>query len=426
MHLIFKIKYPRLKLMVNFKTYLNLILNFNLFFINNGIYTKKLVFELSKLLDSNYIIFTNSARISIYLILKNLIKKNQYVVMSPYTIADVVNMVICAGGIPLFVDLDSNTCNISYSKAEALIDRNNNIGAILITHFYGLVGDVESFRKLSLEKNIPLIEDAAQSFGAKLNGKYSGTFGTAGVFSFGLFKNISSFYGGAIVTDDEVLFNKINNDLKYFKNIKLQFFLNKVLYSILLNTILNKYIFSFFTFWIFRYGLLNNIDAINNKLKIDVNPTKYTKIPNNYLYKPSDLQAFLILDKLKLLNQYNNSRICNASKFTSQLSGINQVRFPPAVNYGRNIFWYLPLMCDDRESLVKYAAIHGIDLTVSYHRNCASIPSFSDYFKKLEQAELTANSVVYLPTYPSYPEIEIYKVCSIISEYFSQEGMNVR
>jgi hypothetical protein len=125
------------------------------------------------------------------------------------------------------------------------------------------------FQKLSQENNIPIIEDAAQSFGAKYNDKYSGTFGTAGVFSFGLFKNISAFYGGAIVTNDKILYEKIKNDIKLFKNIGLKYFISKIFYSILLSTILNKYIFSIFTFWIFRFGLLHNINIINNKLKID-------------------------------------------------------------------------------------------------------------------------------------------------------------
>jgi dTDP-4-amino-4,6-dideoxygalactose transaminase len=63
------------------------------------------------------------------------------------------------------------------------------------------------------KRGIPVIEDAAQSFGAKLKGNRAGTLSDAGIFSFGLLKNVTGFIGGAVITKDRVLESEIRSDL---------------------------------------------------------------------------------------------------------------------------------------------------------------------------------------------------------------------
>ena len=62
------------------------------------------------------------ARVGIYLAIKGLIQLGQKVIVSPYTIADVINMVICAGGVPVFADIDRRTTNVAAAEIEKLID----------------------------------------------------------------------------------------------------------------------------------------------------------------------------------------------------------------------------------------------------------------------------------------------------------------
>src|SRR5688572_19162810 len=141
-----------------------------------------------------------SARVGIFLVLKNLIRPGQEVVLSPYTIADVVNMVICAGGVPVFADVERSTCNIDPKSVARLIGPRT--GAVLATHLHGLCCDLEPLSRLCREKGIPLVEDAAQAFGASLDGRRAGTWGQAGVYSFGMYKNVNAIFGGAVVTSD--------------------------------------------------------------------------------------------------------------------------------------------------------------------------------------------------------------------------------
>ena len=142
------------------------------------------------------------ARVGIYLVLKHLIRKGQKVILSPYTISDVVNMVLCAGGVPLFADIEEGgSCNIDAECVLDLLETEDDVGAVLVTHFYGLVCNLRPILRCLREKGIPVVEDAAQAFGARYEGKPAGTIADAGVFSFGLLKNVTGFLGGAIVTE---------------------------------------------------------------------------------------------------------------------------------------------------------------------------------------------------------------------------------
>ena len=140
------------------------------------------------------------ARVAIYCALRVLLKHRRKVLLSPYTIHDVVNMVVCAGGQPVFVDIRREDCNIDPSLVESLVD--DETGAVLVTHLHGLACDVERIAATCRQRGIPLIEDCAQAFGTSVSGRRVGTFGTVGVFSFGMAKNVNAFYGGMAVTSD--------------------------------------------------------------------------------------------------------------------------------------------------------------------------------------------------------------------------------
>jgi perosamine synthetase len=356
------------------------------------------------------------ARTGIFLALKALIQPGQKVILSPYTIADVVNMVICAGGVPVFADLDPDTCNVSASEIEDLIDAET--GAVLATHFYGLVCDIERIKSVCDKHDIPLIEDAAQAFGAKINGKLIGTFGTAGIFSFGLYKNINSFCGGLVVSDDESFSKNLKAEMAKLSIQPLGPYLTKVLGGLTTDVVTFPPFYGALFFWLFRLGFLNNIDSINNKLKIDVSPKLKHEVPSHYLHRMSSTQAALILPQLDFVESNQKSRIERASLYHAGLNDIGELILPPLRTDGSHIYGYFPIQAPDRHSLVSHAMRHGRDITESYHRNCATLPCFAEWYRNCPNAERTANSVIYLPTYPGYPLTEVDANIRAIRSFF--------
>ena len=409
---------PRLKLYTTLKQYLYILNPIRFFTDKKNNHINNLIIKLSKLTESKYVIPVTQARVGLYLSIKHLLNsKKKEVLLSPYTIAEVISIVVCAGGKPVFCDIDRKSCNISYENIEKKIS--NKTGLILVTHFYGNSCEMTKIKKLADKYSLPLVEDAAQAFSAKSDGRHCGTFGNAGVYSFGLYKNINAFYGGAIVTNDLNLKKKIEEEMKSWPNINIVYFYKKVINGILIDVVTSKIIFSKIFFYFFRWAFKNNIDSINNKLKIDVNPKLFYKMPKEYLVKLTNKQAYLIVSQLDTFIKDTESRIKNASLWTKYLSPLkNKIIIPDFKKDYSHIYWYFPIQYENRKELVMYVQEHGHDISESYHRNCADLNCFKSFHTECPNSHMTANELIYLPCYPSYPEKNIKEVSNIILSFF--------
>lgn len=375
---------------------------------------------IARMAGTRFAVLTSMARVGIYLALKHTVRPGQKVIVSPYTIADVINMVVCAGGRPVFADLDPDTCNLSAACVARLLAEEENVGAVMVTHFYGLACDVAGIRDACVQRGVPLVEDAAQAFGVSIGGKPVGSFGHGGIFSFGLYKNVNSFYGGAVVTDDEGLARAVRAEVAAMPPMRTSWYLKKVISGLVTDIVTWPPLFRIFTFQIFRYGMLNDVDSINNKLKIDVNPKLIEEVPTEYLVRPTALQARLILPQLPHVPRHTALRRERAQRYRSGLKDIPELRLPPDVPQEQHMYWYFPIQYDDRENLVKFAMRHGRDITLSYHRNCAALPCFAEFARDCPMAQRTADAVIYLPTYPRYSLAEIDRTVAVIRQYFGK------
>ena len=138
-------------------------------------------------------------------------KGDEVIVQGNTYIASVMGITI-NGATPIFVEPDE-FFNIDASKIEEKIT--NKTKAILVVHLYGQASNMKPIVELCKKYNLKLVEDCAQSHGAKFDGKVTGTFGDIGCFSFYPSKNLGAFGdGGAIVTNDD----KLANDARVFRN----------------------------------------------------------------------------------------------------------------------------------------------------------------------------------------------------------------
>jgi aminotransferase EvaB len=109
--------------------------------------------------------------------------------------------ILAAGAIPVYVDVKPDTYLMDTAHVARILS-DKKVDAIVITHLYGLMADVQLVVDLAKRKGIPVIEDCAQSHGAVLNGRKAGSFGDIGCFSFYPTKNLGALGdGGAVVTN---------------------------------------------------------------------------------------------------------------------------------------------------------------------------------------------------------------------------------
>ena len=127
------------------------------------------------------------------------------VITSPFTFAATAEMIVLLGAKPVFVDIELDTCNIDVSLIEAKITPRTR--AIMPVSLYGQAADMDEINAIAVRRgNIPVIEDAAQSFGADYKGRKSCNLSTLGCTSFFPSKPLGCYGdGGAIFTNDDAL-----------------------------------------------------------------------------------------------------------------------------------------------------------------------------------------------------------------------------
>lgn len=126
------------------------------------------------------------------------------VITTPFTFVATAEVIVLIGAIPVFVDIEPDTCNINASLIEAAITPRTK--AIVPVSLYGQPADMDEINAIAAKYNLPVIEDAAQSFGSEYKGKKSCNLSTIGSTSFFPSKPLGCYGdGGAIFTNDDVL-----------------------------------------------------------------------------------------------------------------------------------------------------------------------------------------------------------------------------
>lgn len=163
---------------------------------------------ISDYVGSNYSSVVNNGTVSLVIALMALgIKNGAEIIVPDYTMIASANAVVLAGATPVLVDIDRTNICLDLDLVEKAITPKTK--AIMLVTINGRYPEMEKFVEFAQDHNLFLIEDAAQSLGSGYNGKYLGTFGDVGSFSFSAPKVITTGQGGALVTDNEELYQKI-------------------------------------------------------------------------------------------------------------------------------------------------------------------------------------------------------------------------
>lgn len=132
------------------------------------------------------------------------IRPGDEIITTPFTFVATAEVITLLGAVPVFVDIEPDTCNIDVSKIEAAITPKTR--AIMPVSLYGQPADMDEINAIAQRHGLKVIEDAAQSFGADYKGKKSCNLSTIGCSSFFPSKPLGCYGdGGAIFTSDDIL-----------------------------------------------------------------------------------------------------------------------------------------------------------------------------------------------------------------------------
>lgn len=171
--------------------------------------TKEFEEMIADYVASRYASVVNNGTISLVIALMALgIRNGDEVIVPDFTMIATANAVVLVGAKPILVDIDVTNLCLDLEKAEEAVSPRTK--AIIYVSVNGRCHDMNRVVALARKHDLYLVEDAAQSLGSRYKGKYLGTFGDIGSFSFSFPKIITTGQGGALVTDNEELSTKIS------------------------------------------------------------------------------------------------------------------------------------------------------------------------------------------------------------------------
>ncbi len=181
----------------------------------NGAETEALERALSSYMGVDYAVGVSSGTEALYLILRALeLPLGSYVLLPSFTFVATAEVIVRAGLVPAFVDLEEDTPNLSVESLRQTYERlraqGSKVSAVLAVSLFGIPARLKEISAICREEKLYLIEDICQAFGAKVEDKKVGTFGVASATSFYPTKNLSACGdAGMVFTNDPNLYAKV-------------------------------------------------------------------------------------------------------------------------------------------------------------------------------------------------------------------------
>ncbi len=358
--------------------------------------------EVAEFLGKDHAVALPQARLGVYLTTRALVSPSRdEVVMSPYTIHDVVNMVIAGGGKPVFVDVERETCNIDPAGIVRAISERTAF--VLVTHLHGLACDMAAIDAAVGPSGVPVIEDAAQALGATSQGRRVGGIGVAGVLSFGRAKNVNAFFGGAAVSSDADLVARMRAEIETFPMIRRKDLAKRIAMCGVADVATIPMIFRRATFPFLRAGIRKGRTGLSELVQTERNAQLRDRLPPNYARRFRPSQASTVVQQLGGVDDRAEQRRETARIYHEGLRDLEGLRLPPWREDGSHTYMQFPIQVDGREEIVRELAIRGLDVPVQHLRNTADLEIFRPYAVDCPVAREVSMSLVLLPTYPGFP-----------------------
>jgi dTDP-4-amino-4,6-dideoxygalactose transaminase len=267
------------------------------------------------------------------------------------------------GALPVFIDVNPNTAQMSASALRTQLQSDRQVAVVVVTHLYGLIGEIIEIAKVCQEFDIPLVEDCAQSFGASLEGKLAGTFGDAATFSFYPTKNLGAFGdAGAIATRDLVVTQKVQSIAQYG--------------------------------WGTRYSVeLSN--GVNSRI--------------------DEMQAAALVRQLPLIQRNNDIRRDIVHKYSQALTSARKI----VMHDDERFVGHLAIMLtDSRESDQSQFASLGISTGIHYPITDNEQPAWKELLGdvQLPNTDKIQQQILTLPCFPGMTSSEINQVVTALAQ----------
>jgi dTDP-4-amino-4,6-dideoxygalactose transaminase len=327
---------------------------------NHGPLVNELEKDLKNYLGVKHLFYVNNGTIALQIAIKALALKGN-IITTPFSYVATTNSILWENCRPVFADIKNADFNIDPEKIIPLIDENTS--AILATHVYGNPCDVIAIEKIAKEHNLKVIYDGAHAFGTTLNDQQVLSFGDIATCSFHATKLFHTIEGGAIITEDDELAEKI------------------MLYR--------------------QFGHIGD---------------EYFSIGING--KNSEFHAAMGLCLLPLMDMFIENRKIISDHYDSLLKDLS-LQWPTAIEGTVYNYSYYPVIFDTEERLLKARAVlqqNEINTRRYFYPSLNNLPQFKG--ESCPVSESISSRALALPMYYALEKENVLKICNLIKTCF--------
>jgi len=309
------------------------------------------------------------------------IKPNDEIIVPSFTFIATANWVQMVKAKPKFVDIEEDTLGLDPDEVKLAISRKTKM--IMPVHYAGLPCKIDKIMDIARNYKIPLIEDAAESLGAKINKQNVGTFGDLSVFSFAGNKILTTGEGGAITTNSKKIYEKLKLIRSHGRSINQNYF-------------------------------------SSNELP------KYVTL--GYNWRMSSMTAALGISQLNKFEKMVNLRRKHAKYLSSKLSKFKEITIPNEPNGYRHVYQLYTILLNNskiRNELAKFLTKKGIMTKIFFEPI-----HHTTFYKNLGYGKLTGlpitektyERILTLPMYPGLTKEELNFICDSVAEFIEKRS----
>ena len=298
------------------------------------------------------------------------IKKGDEIITAANTAIPTISAIVNSGATPKLVDVGDDYL-IDPLKIEKII--NNNTKAIIPVHLYGKSCNMDDILKISKKYKLKVIEDCAQSQGAKFKKKFTGTFGNCGCFSFYPTKILGAYGDGGLI---------LTNDFNLYQNAKkIRFYgidtVNKK------NKFLNKY--------------YSNINGVNSRL--------------------DEINSKILDYKLKKVDVFIKRRRIIANQYYRLLKNTSLI-LPKKEKEKFDVYHLYTVYHPKRDFIIRQLYKNNIETRIIYPYPIHKMTAYKSFFKKKKfiNSEKMSKGIFSLPLYPDLKMSDVKIVCNKLVE----------
>ena len=334
---------------------------------NRGVYVQELEHKIAEIVGVEHCIAMCNGTVALEIAIRAAGLAGEVIVPS-FTFIATAHALQWQGITPVFCDIDPQTHNLDPHRVEQRITPRTT--GIIGVHVWGRPCDVEALTRIARRYNLKLLFDAAHAFSCSYKGQMIGGFGEAEVFSFHATKFFNTFEGGAVVTNDDDLANK----MRLMKN--------------------------------FGFRGYDNVIYIGTNGKM------------------SEVSAAMGLTSLESLGEFVAANYRNYKQYQSELTGVPGVHLVSYDESERCNYQYIVLEIDEeviqvnRDQLVEILHAENILARRYFYPGCHQMEPYRSYFPHagllLPNTERLVTQVMSLPTGIAVREDEISQICQIL------------